>query len=106
MRWVRAVDRWNLMDDDEIIGAVTHEVLSTRPALFEYERGLRGWPEIPPPIEPMEPEWTPLSLVEVIRILDGDTPYHWQSFDTSTVEVEFDSDTSDNETWTQALDGG
>ena len=71
MKWVRAVDRWNLMDGDEIVGAVTHEVLSTYPAQFEYERGRRGWPEIPPPIEPAEPEWAPLSLAEVIRILDG-----------------------------------
>ena len=71
MKWVRAVDRWNLMDGDEIAGAVTHEVLSTYPALFEYERGRHDWPEIPPPVEPMEPEWTPLSLAEVVRILDG-----------------------------------
>jgi hypothetical protein len=75
MKWVRAVDRWNLMDDeDQIVGAVTHEVLASCPELFESERERHGWPEIPPPPpRPEEPAWVPLSPAEIIRILDGES---------------------------------
>lgn len=70
LTWKRAVDRWNLTDDDDrIVGAVTHEVLARWPELFDRERERHGWPEIPPP--PPEPEWVPLSPAEILRILDG-----------------------------------
>jgi hypothetical protein len=72
LTWKRAVDRWNLTDDnDQIVGAVTHEVLATYPEMFDREREQRGWPEIPPPPPRPEPEWVPLSMAEIIAILDG-----------------------------------
>ena len=48
LTWKRAVDRWNLTDENgAIVGAVTYEVLATCPELFEQEQARRGWPEIP-----------------------------------------------------------
>lgn len=75
MIWKRAVDRWNLLDDDEqVVGAVTHEVLALCPELFERERERHGWPATPPPPPPPEqPVWVPLSLEEIVAILDGGT---------------------------------
>lgn len=72
LTWKRTVDRWNLTDEDgEIVGAVTHEVLARCPELFEWERDRRGWPDIPPPAPRPEVEWVPLSMEEIIAILDG-----------------------------------
>lgn len=72
MIWKRAVDRWNLADDDDrIVGAVTHEVLALCPELFEQERERHGWPAIPPPPPRPTVEWVPLSLEEIVAILDG-----------------------------------
>lgn len=73
LTWKRAVDRWNLTDDDDrIVGAVTHEVLAKWQGLFEFERVRHGWPEIPPPPpRPEPPAWVPLPLEEIIAILDG-----------------------------------
>jgi hypothetical protein len=70
VKWKRAVDRWNLCtDDDEIIGAVTHQVLNNYPELFEAERRQRDWPLIPLPVE--KPYAIPLSPAQVLAILDG-----------------------------------
>lgn len=73
LTWKRTVDRWNLTDEGgTIVGAVTHEVLAIMPTLFEAERERHGWPEIPPPPpRPEMPEWVPLSMAEIIAILDG-----------------------------------
>lgn len=72
LAWKRAVDRWNLVDDeDTIVGAVTDEVLATVPELFGRERESRGWPEIPEPVHKAYAEWIPLAPGEILRILDG-----------------------------------